>query len=772
MGPGFILPTVLLIFGMTISIGQTLDRRIFEQCYGSMWNNYLTASCDTGQVISIISLQAFAKRRDTGCPQEETAQTPLPSGSCCRYNESDCGDIYLGDGLTHYLSCNGRQDCTGIPIAWMDTPCHTGQYLNKTNYMRMEYECVPSIGTVDLNLITTNNTVHIWNPKYPDGNTFPPGYTWTCSVEASCQTTIVVTAMFLQFLKLASGVCGQRVTIEENVQKKEISCESNNNYNRTEVYTSSSHFIKFTVNNNVASNRDWRFWFRFKGDQNDSYVTIGCGSYSRNSANIPSPGNCSAMSSTQTPLTSLAPVPANSGGQNGNNNQGDKILLIAILVPLAVLLIIVIVVVILCCRESIAQKCCYGQTEKVYPDVFDVPVTHNKTAPIATTLGGDKKKSLIRRATTHSLSYSNADEMKGHEKQRKLQLRKHATEMQLLKSPLQKRSLSSLQEKKSKLPAIFGISDHEVDAELMEDVKEERKERKRRKKEKKRRKLEAKLRLLEEEQQMYRMGYDGYVPNRAATGPFRVAGYAASAFRPPVMRPYYPGSGQENYYIPVHNMYEPQLPLAGSVYGYPATQHQNLQNIPVNGTASVRSTSTPASADGNSRDAHTQSTFVASSLRGTPAQPIPMTSSFRGASVQPSMTGSFRVPLIQRKSTLTGAPVSMDGGYHDEPINVEGSFHGGQIPMDGTFRGAPSLHRHPSAMSYSQRAGEAPLIFHTGQSDGQFVPQGYMYEPYENPALSRWRSASRATHLQTGGPSLEIGSNNPNEGEGIQVYDV
>ncbi|KAL3883739.1 hypothetical protein ACJMK2_029973 [Sinanodonta woodiana] len=362
----------------------------------------------------------------------------------------------------------------------------------------------------------------------------------------------------------------------------------------------------------------------------------------------------------------------------------------------------------------------------------------------------------MRRATTHSLSKSNANEVKGDARLKKL--RKHATQMQLLKSSLHNRSLSSLHEKKSQFPEYFSMADSEEDGRLVEAWKE----RKMRKKEKKRRKIEAKLRLIDEEQQMYRMGYAGYIPNNAAIGPFRVAGYAAGAFRPPVMRPYYPGSEQENYYIPGHNMYHPQLSVPGGFYGYQTNQHQNFPNIPVNGTANVRSTSTPASVDGNSKDVHSQPTTKTNLPRQATEEPTSV-SSFRGASVQPSMTGSFRVPPIQRKSTLMGAPVSTDASYHEEPINADGSFHGGPIPMDGTFRGAPSLRRHTSAISYPQMAGEAPFDFHNGQFYGQFAPQGYMYESYEDNALNRWRAASRATHLQTLGPNLEIGiSDNPN----------
>ncbi|KAK3595058.1 hypothetical protein CHS0354_002344 [Potamilus streckersoni] len=1040
MGPDFIVGRVLFLSAISVLLAQSVNTRIFEECYGNTIDNFLTAKCDTGHVISIISLKAIAKRRDTGCPQEETLYTPLPSDSCCRYNDSDCGDIYLGDGLRHYFSCNGRQSCIGIPIAWMDTPCKSGEYLIKTNYMRMEYECISSSGAVGMtnNTRITDDEIHVWNPNYPDGNSFSPGSTVTCSVESSCRTRIVVTAIFLKFIEV-SGVCGQQMVIEDGTNKTEVTCKSNNNYSISDLYTSSSHFIKINVINSVASNQDWRFWFKFKGVQNDSQITLGCGSQSRDTAQNPSPGECTSWSTTPTlptnpapqtnsiidqtpnsnttcpgklqdsylkpscgsfeviavddlfvgskpaasncpasldigvynetvkqqcctknesdcitqylgasrlsfflscngrsrcdnsmPQTDTQPTACSAGGlylansnymimtyhcinsgnitQVGQDNSinrdpvyvsnddfpsetnksginktcsiqaecgtkirvvlvylslkskgacqqkitfteedgnqisidcdsnaesevkelfysntsfllmtfsnklssaggkfwiefsslkkkfltvscgmehsprstclqttpvttsktrgdpNDSTTMIAILVPLGFVVIIAIVVCILCfCREKISHRCCGGQKSTVHPEsvesIFDIPVPEQKIAPIATTFKGDKKKSLKTPETSHSFSSPKEEEAEGSTVMAKPQLRKYASEMHLLKDngqkpPIQKKSFSSLHEKRSQLPAIFGKADYAVDAGLLKDEKAAQKERKRRRKEKKRKRRESRRRLLEEEQHINKMGYDGYAPNGSLTGPFRVAGHVANAFHPPVMRPYYLESGQENYYIPGHSMYDPQLPIGGSIYNYPVSQCQNFQNLPVNGTGSARSTSTPNPADGSTRDPYIQPSSMTGSFRGTPVHPNSMTGSFRSPPVQPSMSGSFRLPPIQTRPA---------NGYNDEPISMGGSFHGGQIPMDRTLRDSRSLRRHPSAMLFSQRAGESPIIYHPGQFEGQ----GSMYEPYKNPAVSRWRRAVVfASCTQMGGTTLEIGSvDNPNERE-------
>ncbi|KAL3883738.1 hypothetical protein ACJMK2_029972 [Sinanodonta woodiana] len=1027
------------VYNQYILSAQPLDIMIFEECYGSTEANHLNAKCGKGHVISIISLKAFAKRLDTNCPQMEF-QTPRLSESCCRYNSSDCGDIYLGEGLKHYRSCNGRQNCTGIPIAWMDTPCKTGEYLSTTNYMRMEYKCISSSGAVNM----TNNTrindteIHIWNPDYPDGNSFPSGSTITCSLEASCQTGIVVTALFLNFTQV-SGVCGQKMVIEDGTHKTEITCKSNNGYNISDLYISSSHFVKITMNSSVSSNQDWRFWFKFKGVQNDSQITLGCGSQSRGSAQNPSPGNCTNVTETPNhpptnsiidkvpnsttacpgkpqdiylkpfcdsseviaiddlfvgskpaasncpafldigvynetvkqqcctknesdcitkysgasrlsfflscngrsmcdnsiPQTDTQATNCSSGGpylvmsnymimnyhcintgdiiqvgqdnskdrdpvyvsnddfpsatntsginktcsiqaecdteirvvlvylslmskgacqqtitfteENGNQtlidcdantesevkellrsntsfllmtfsnklsgaggkfwiefsslektaltvscgkkhssksaclptpptkpkeggSQNDSSTLIAILVPLAVVLIIAIVVCILCfCREKISGRCCGGQKSTIHPEpeesIFNTPVPEQKTAPIATAFQGDQRKPLIQREKTRSFASPQKDDETGSNVNAKQQLRKYASELPLLKDsghkpPLQKKFSSSLHEKSSHLPALFVTAEHGKDVELFEDEKAARKERKRRRKEKKRRIRESRRRLLEEEQQSNQMGYNEYASNGSAMRPFRVASHVANAFRPPNMRPYYSESGQDNY-IPGHSMYDPRLPIGGTIYNDPVSQYQHFQNIPLNGTASVRSTSTHIPAESISGEAYVQPTSAASSFRKNPAVPTSMTGSFRSPPVHPSMSGSFHIPPIQRRS---------NGRYYDEPIHMGGSFHNGQIPMDSTFRPAPSLRRHPSSTSLSQRAGEAPPIFHTGEFEGQLAPQGSMYE---SPAFSRWRRvATVASRAQAGGITLEIGSiDNPNEIEIHQVHD-
>ncbi|KAK3606671.1 hypothetical protein CHS0354_016045 [Potamilus streckersoni] len=490
----------------------------------------------------------------------------------------------------------------------MDTPCRNSQHLNKTNYMRMEYECIPSRVIADQtdNVLITDNAVHIRNPKYPDGNTFQPGTAMTCFVEASPQTPIVVTAIFLKFLQLhvASGVCGQRVTIEDGTDYKEISCESNNNYHITDVYTSSSHYIKFKVFSNSLSNREWRYWFQFKGVEPNSRISLTCGS----------PGETTVMSSTPLLSTTATPATAQGPGRQTTTQPPPPTLLIAISVTLAVILIIMTVVTILCCKKKIADKCGCGKGA-IYPLLSEIGFEGD---------GVDTEKSGLH------------------------------IELEIERSEEKKEA------KRKEL--------------------KRRKKEKNEKKEKKRKKRESELRFLAKQQRMNDI-------NR-----FRVAGYAASAFRPPVMRPYYSGSGQENYYIPGQNMYDQQLPLTGSIYGYPAGQNLNFQNAP---PAGVQSSSTSLSTDGN----------------------------YKNAYVTPT-----------------------------------------------------SLRRHPPAMSVSQTASEGPLIFHTGQFGSQFVPQGSIYEPYENPALRQWRvagmAATFASHPRAGRHSVEIGSvDNPSESESSQSYD-
>ncbi|KAK3603966.1 hypothetical protein CHS0354_007716 [Potamilus streckersoni] len=228
---------------------------------------------------------------------------------------------------------------------------------------------------------------------------------------------------------------------------------------------------------------------------------------------------------------------------------------------------------------------------------------------------------------------------------------------------------------------VFGEDTEERRLQIEFEIKE-RNENKAKQKENKMRervkKLESKLRLLKKQKRMNDL-------NR-----FRVAGYAANAFHPHVMPPYYPGSGQENYYIPGHNMYDQQLPFTGTIYGHPTGQNLNFQNAP---PTDIQSSST--STDGN----------------------------YKNAYVPPA-----------------------------------------------------SLRRQPPAMLVSQKNSEGPLIFHTGQFGGQFVSQGSVYEPYENPALRQWRvagmAATFANHPRVGRHSVEIGSvDNPNESESNQSYD-
>ena len=83
------------------------------------------------------------------CPQIATYFTRNIT-YCCNYvgEQEDCGQRYFGTANdfehSHYSQCTGKESC-GIQVAWNYTQffCNTTVYPDKTNYMKMWYNCVP-----------------------------------------------------------------------------------------------------------------------------------------------------------------------------------------------------------------------------------------------------------------------------------------------------------------------------------------------------------------------------------------------------------------------------------------------------------------------------------------------------------------------------------------------------------------------------------------------------------------------------------------------------
>ena len=87
----------------------------------------------------------------------------------------------------------------------------------------------------------------------------------TCSVETSCDTPIQITALDVRFKGgQGEGVCKQGITITENGQTVQIGCESNNDFQQSILYTSSSGFLIIELQNDFPT-YGGQFWLEITG---------------------------------------------------------------------------------------------------------------------------------------------------------------------------------------------------------------------------------------------------------------------------------------------------------------------------------------------------------------------------------------------------------------------------------------------------------------------------------------------------------------------------
>ena len=65
--------------------------------------------------------------------------------SLYRSDVDDCSDAYDVDvALQYYTMCQGRPSCNYLQPSYTVTTCDHDIYLDKTNYMILDYECISS----------------------------------------------------------------------------------------------------------------------------------------------------------------------------------------------------------------------------------------------------------------------------------------------------------------------------------------------------------------------------------------------------------------------------------------------------------------------------------------------------------------------------------------------------------------------------------------------------------------------------------------------------
>ncbi|CAC5417162.1 unnamed protein product [Mytilus coruscus] len=274
----------LLIKGIS-----TLELISYTACYGNTGlDNFLQPTCASGEKMAVVGLAALAKELNTSCPVEITianvAETP---DTCCDYNPVDCSIRYdISIYKNYYQQCNGKIGCT-IQVSWTDTRsiCNQSVYLQRTNYMKMDYYCISDQGLDPCSSLNTKDSrVFLWNSGYPS-TSLTGSSSCTCSVEASCDSTVRLTAIDLRLG--SSTTCDQSITITDGDTVLAFDCNDNNEYLPTTLYVSMSHFIQIQIADNLGS-ADGYYFILLEGTSPGAELTLSCASTAQTTPVVPS----------------------------------------------------------------------------------------------------------------------------------------------------------------------------------------------------------------------------------------------------------------------------------------------------------------------------------------------------------------------------------------------------------------------------------------------------------------------------------------------------
>ncbi|XP_078336875.1 uncharacterized protein LOC111137278 [Crassostrea virginica] len=263
---------------------QALTDFTEQACYGNGFEDYLIPSCQGGEKIFIHNVFVYAKRKELNCPQIAT-YFDRNITFCCNYvsEKEDCGQRYFGISSdfehAHYSRCTGQATCAGIPVAWNYTEhfCDVTFFEERTNYMKMWYNCIPDISSISINSasLMTGSQVFLSSENYPasmpDCSTTSGA---TCSVQTSDGSSIRITALDLQFSQ-KSGVCQQRIHITDMLTNTDISCQENNQFVKTKIYESSGGSIEIRLDN-TATATEGKFWIQIEASGASGRVSVEC----------------------------------------------------------------------------------------------------------------------------------------------------------------------------------------------------------------------------------------------------------------------------------------------------------------------------------------------------------------------------------------------------------------------------------------------------------------------------------------------------------------
>ncbi|XP_063404400.1 mucin-2-like [Mytilus trossulus] len=262
---------------------STLELKSYSACYGILFENFLQPTCSTGEKMAVVGLTSLAKELSTSCPIQVTTPNTVPE-TCCQYNLIDCSIRYVGSTYrTYYRQCNGNVGCT-IQVSWVNANCNQTVYLARTNYMKMDYYCISNQGLDPCSSLNTKDSrVFLWNPGYPS-SPLTGSTSCTCSIEASCDSTVRLTALDLRLG--SSTACNQSITITDGATVLAFDCNDNNDYLPTTLYVSTSHFIQIQINSYLET-LDGYYFILLEGTSPGAELTLSCASTAQSTPVVP-----------------------------------------------------------------------------------------------------------------------------------------------------------------------------------------------------------------------------------------------------------------------------------------------------------------------------------------------------------------------------------------------------------------------------------------------------------------------------------------------------
>ncbi|XP_071113347.1 uncharacterized protein [Haliotis cracherodii] len=360
-------------------------------CYGNTADDFLIPRCDSDKVIAIDNLYAIAKKVSSNCPQEYTTSVQASRQMCCSKNLEDCVMDYRGISDYH-AACAGASSCTK-KVAWQDTTCSGTGYLERSNYMLMNYRCIATSDIISIpsNASKNGKNVTIQNEGYPSSG-INPNTDSTCSVTSSCDSSIAVTSLHLDFKYDAGGACQQYIDIMDGSSRNRIDCRYNMNYSSGTLYTSRAHFITVNLRSNLPTNSG-RVWMQFHATHYQASIEVQCGTSMLTVA--PTVPTCPETTTTSSPTSTIG-NPKNRGRHRDDDDQSDGLSpggTVGLTIGVVLLVLLLLILLCICCKKKQKKnELKVGKSLDDFPDsefaeALGIPGTYTgSTAPAGSLL--------------------------------------------------------------------------------------------------------------------------------------------------------------------------------------------------------------------------------------------------------------------------------------------------------------------------------------------------------------------------------------------------